>query len=175
MQFVATMISTEILLRAAVLFAMFGLVLVAYLTRFIEPLQFRLLKWHLSIVTGLFWFLIWLILVILFWESVFHYIFPDWSRWIIPPVFGLIFTSAGLIFWWLSNLSGTPVISYLMLSGLWGIITSLIVMHLGILDKPPVLQEANPFAAVVMSVFEFIFFHCIIIGIARLWQMRGEK
>jgi hypothetical protein len=27
----------------------------------------------------------------LFWDSVYHYVFPAWARWFIPPVYGLLF------------------------------------------------------------------------------------
>jgi hypothetical protein len=168
-------VTTEILWRAAVLFALFDTVLVAYLARFIQPQLFRELRWPVTAVTGILWFLIWLIMVSVFWEPVYHYVFPSWSRWIIPPVYGVFFALAGLLFWWLaSRLPGNPVVSLCLLGGLWGTITHIWAIHRGILDKPPLLQEAGSAAVSIMPFFEFVFYWCIILGVAFSWQKRKK-
>lgn len=168
-------VTSEILWRAALLFALFDTVLVAFLARFIEPALFRQLKRHVTLLSGMLWFLIWLAMVIFFWKPVYHYVFPSWSRWIIPPLFGAAFALIGLLFWWLAlQLKGNPVVNFFLLGGLWGMITHVWAIHQGILEKPPLLQGAGPVAASIMPVFEFIFYWCIILGVALLWQRRSE-
>jgi hypothetical protein len=169
-------VTSEILWRAAILFAMFDTVLVIYLARFIEPEHYRKMKWPLTLVTGIFWFLIWLAMVIFFWEPVFHYVFPYWSRWIIPLLFGIGFACIGLLFWWLAlQFKSRPVVNFCLLGGLWGLITHVWAIHRGILDKPPILQEASPVAASIMPIFEFVFYWCVILGLAMRWQRKRDN
>src|SRR5574341_2154410 len=40
---------------------------------------------------------------------------------------------------------------------------------------PPALQGANPVAAVVIAIFEFIFYWCIILGVAALWDYGWQR
>jgi hypothetical protein len=53
-------------------------------------------------------------------------------------------------------------------------VTHVWAVHLGIVDKPPMLQGASPVAAVVFAVFEFTLYWCIILSVAwslwRVWQ-----
>lgn len=35
-----------------------------------------------------------------FWDAVYRYFFPDWARWLIPLVFGLLFAAVALACWW---------------------------------------------------------------------------
>ncbi|MBN1415586.1 MAG: hypothetical protein JW973_10835 [Bacteroidales bacterium] len=168
-------VTTEILWRATVLFAMIDAVLVMYLARFVESEVFRNLRLPLTIITGLFWFLVWLVMVTVFWEPVYHYVFPAWSRWIIPPVYAVFFALIGLLFWWLAlRLSGNPVVNFCLLGGFWGMVTHLWAIHRGILDKPPVLQGVSPIAASIMPIAEFIFYWCIILGVAWIWHKRKQ-
>ncbi len=159
--------------RAAIFFALFDTVLVTYLARFVQPGLFRHLKWPIAVVTGMLWLVIWLVMVTVCWEPVYHYVFPVSLRWIIPPALGIFFALAGLFFWWLAlKLPGHPAISFCLLGGLWGIITHVWAIYRGLLVKPPMLQEASPVAASIMPFFEFVFYWCIILGVAYAWQRR---
>ncbi len=169
-------VTTEVLIRAAVLFALFDTVLVAYLSRFLESRLFHQLKWPVTIISGIFWLLVWMIMVSIFWEPVYQFVFPSWSRWLIPPAMGVFFALAGLFIWWAATrLPGNPVISFCLLGGLWGIITHIWAIYRGILDKPPLLQGASPVAASIMPFFEFVFYWCIILGAAFSWQKRKKR
>ena len=169
-------VTTGILWRAAVLFALIDVVLLAYLARFIQPHMFRRLKWPVTAITAILWFLIWLLMVVVFWEPVYHYVFSPWLRWIIPPACGVQFALIGLFFWWLAlRLSGNPVISLCLLGGLWGMVTHLWAIRQGILEKPPMLQGVSMVAVSVMPIFEFIFFWCVILGLAFYWYKRKEQ
>jgi len=168
-------VTSEILWRAAMLFALFDFVLVAYLSRFIEPEHFRRMKWPVTVITGIFWVLIWLAMVLFFWEPVYHYVFPSWSRWILPPLFGILFGFVGLLFWWLAmHLKGNPVTNFCLLGGLWGMITHILAIQRGLLEKPPMLQEAGVIAASVMPIFEFIFYWCVILGLTMKWLRKSK-
>jgi hypothetical protein len=130
------------------------------------------MKWTLVIVMALFFtFLFGFITSSLFWDTVYSYVFPLWARWIIPPLYGLLFSMVGLFFWRIATHSPTSqVIIFCSLGGLWGVITHILAIYRGILDKPPMLTGANPFAALTIAAFEYIFYWCICLTIAVLIQ-----
>jgi hypothetical protein len=169
-------VTSEILWRTAILLAMIDVVLVLYLARFIPTPLFRQLKWRVITVTAIFWFLVWTAMVVFFWQPVYHYVFPAWARWYIPPVYAMLFALIALLFWWLAlQFSGKPVITFIILGGLWGMGTHIWAIYRGILDKPPLLQDSSPVAASIMPVFEFVLYWCIILGIAMLWQKKTDN
>ena len=47
---------------------------------------------------------------------------------------------------------------FCLFGGLWGMMTHLFAVSIGIVCKPPVLQGAAPVVAVVMAIFEFMFY-----------------
>jgi hypothetical protein len=163
-------VTSEILWKGALIFALIDVVFVSVLTRRIKLVRFLQIKWALMVTMAVFFTLIWGILAsYVFWDSVYHYFFPEWSRWFIPPVYGLLFSAAGLLFWWIAlKLPGNAVINFCLLGGFWGMITHLWAIHRGILEKPPLLQGASSVAAVVIAIFEFMFYWCIVLSIASL-------
>ena len=162
-------ITSEMLWRGTLLFALIDAAFVPILVWRISKPTFRQLSRALFATTAIFWCCIWIWAVGNFWDSVYRYVFPGWARWLIPPVYGLLFAGVGLLFWWLATrLPGTPVASFCLLGGLWGMITHLWAVLLGIVEKPPVLQGAAPAAAVTVAVFEFMFYWCLILSIAAL-------
>ena len=163
-------VTTQILWEGALIFALIDVVFVFILRWRIKPEAFRQLKWTLVITTGIFWCLLLVILMSwIFWEPVYHYVFPNWARWLIPPVYGLLFAAVGLLFWSIAlRFPGNPVVTWCLLGGLWGMITHIWAVYRGILDKPPMLQGASPLAAVIMPIFEFIFYYSIILSLTTL-------
>jgi hypothetical protein len=163
-------VTTEILWKAALIFALIDLVFVGALTKFIRYGELSRMKRELVTVMAVFFFLLFgTVVSILFWDSVYSYVFPSWARWIIPPLYGLLFSMAGLFFWWIASRSpGGQVIIFCLFGGLWGIITHILAIQRGILDKPPMLTGASPVAAVTIATFEFIFYWCICLTITRL-------
>jgi hypothetical protein len=110
-----------------------------------------------------------------FWESIYHYFFPEWIRWLIPPVYGLLFAAVGLVFWWLVfRFPGNAVANLCLLGGLWGVITHIWAVTRGLVDKPPMLKGVNPLAAVVIAGFEFMLYWCIMLSIASLLRYTWE-
>jgi hypothetical protein len=159
-------VTTEILWKAAIIFALIDVIFVGFLARKVKSSKFYQIKWKLVITTSLFWFMIWILMSSLFWDSVYQYVFPSWARWLIPPFYGMMFGAIGLLFWWLAiRLPGNKVLNFCVLGGLLGMITHIWAIEQGILNKPPMLIGASPIAATILPVFEFIFYWCIIITV----------
>jgi hypothetical protein len=165
-------ITSEVLWRGALIFALIDAGFVPLLAWRIKPARFRQLKWILVGTMAVFFSAIWGALAsYYFWEPVYHYIFPEWARWLLPPVYGLLFAAVGLLFWWLAlRLPGNAVVNFCLLGGLWGMISHVVAVHGGIVDKPPMLQGASPVAAIVIAIFEFIFYWCI--SVSAAWLLR---
>lgn len=163
-------VTTEVLWRGAVIFALIDMVFVAVVTRFVKPVELRSMKWRLFILMAVFFCALFgTVASLIFWEPVYSYVFPVWARWLIPPVYGLLFAFIGLFFWWLSfRLPLNPVTNFCILGGLWGIISHIWAIYRGILEKPPMLQGADPFAAVMIAAFEFIFYWCVCLSLTFL-------
>jgi len=163
-------VTTEILWKAALIFAPIDAVFVAILAWRIDNRTFRSLKRTLIVTTALFWFAMWLVMTSgWFWDAVYHYVFPGWARWFIPPVYGLLFGGVAWLFWHFAQLiPGRSVVNYCILGGLWGALSHMWAISRGILDKPPMLQGVAPIAAVVFPIFEFILYWCITVGVAWL-------
>jgi hypothetical protein len=166
-------VTTEILWRGALMFALMDIPFVAVLAWRIKPSRFRQLRWELTTTAAIFYGAIWLALaVIIYWDSVYRYFFPDWMRWLIPFLLGLLNAVAVFVAWWsTSRLKRFPIIGFCFCGGLWGMLTHIWAVSRGIVDNPPMLQGANPVAAVVIAIFEFIFYWCIILSLAlALWH-----
>ncbi len=169
-------VTDEILWRAAIVFALIDTLLLRYLVKKLSGQTFRLLKTFLTITSGLFWFVVWLVMCIYFWEPVYQYVFPSWSRWLIPPAYGILFALIALLFWQISvRLHGNPVMIFCALGGLWGMLTHLWGISRGLIDKPPMLKGLNALPVAVMPVFEFIFYWCIILSIALFVSRHSHR
>ncbi len=162
-------ITTGILLQGALIFACIDSIYIPLLVWRIKPVIFRRIRWVLVGVTAVYWCALWVWVLKTFWDPVYHYVFPAWARGIIPPAYGTLFAGVCLLFWWLAlRLRGNPVLTFCLLGGLWGIITHLMAIALGIVSKPPVLQGAAPQAAIIIAFFEFMFYWCLILSVAAL-------
>jgi hypothetical protein len=60
-----------------------------------------------------------------------------------------------------------PVPTYCLLGGALGSLTHIRAVQLGVVTKPPMLQGASPLAAVVIAFFEFMFYWCTILLLAK--------
>ncbi len=165
-------VTTAILLKGALIFVLIDIVIVSILARLVKPEELFRMKWKLIIIMAVFFTALFGTLVsIVFWDSVYSYVFPARARWIIPPVYGLMFSLVGLFFWWLSfRLPSNPVINFCLLGGLWGILSHFIAIQRGLLEKPPMLIGASPAAAMTIAAFEFIFYWCACLVITRFTE-----
>jgi len=169
-------VTNEILLRGALIFALIDIFFVAILYKLIKPAELERMKWELVLVMAVFFtVLLGSVMSIIFWESVYCYVFPSWARWIVPPSYGLLFSLSGLFFWWISvRVPKFSVIIFCLTGGLWGILTHILAVQRGILDKPPMLKGSGPGAALTIAAFEFVFYWCICLSISiiitALWR-----
>jgi FtsH-binding integral membrane protein len=162
-------VTTEILWLGALIFGLVDIPFVVILARRIDRELFRQLRSVLIVTTGIFWCAIWGLMSLVYWEAVYHYVFPAWARWLIPPVYGCLFAGVALLFWSLSfRIPGRPVLNFCVLGGLWGTVTHIWGISRGLLEKPPMLQGTSPIAATIMPFFEFVFYWCTILTIALL-------
>ncbi len=169
-------VTTDILWRAAIVFAVVDVCLVALLLRRLTRETFIRLRPFLVITSGVFWFVVWLLMDIYFWDSVYHYVFPPWARWIIPPAYGLLFSLVALLFWWISlRLPGVPLLNFCILGGLWGAATHLWGISRGLIDKPPMLQGLSVVSVAIMPIFEFGFYWCVILSISLFLSRHSQR
>jgi hypothetical protein len=169
-------ITSETLWLGTFIFAVIDAVFVPILVWRINPAKFRRLKWTLGITTAIFCSALWTWGFVNFWDSIYHYVFPAWAHWLIPPTFGLIYAGISILFWWLAlSLRGKAVANFCLLGGLWGMTTHLFAVSIGIVNKPPVLQGAAPAAAVIIAIFEFTFYWCVILSVAVLLDHGWRK
>jgi hypothetical protein len=162
-------ITTELLLQSALVFAILDLILAAILVWRIKPQTFRQLKWELLAVTALFWCGLWFWVIVNFWETVYRLVFPGWAHWLMPFFQAALTTVVAALAWRLSlRFRAHPLIAYLLFGGLWGMVSHLWAVSRGIVDRPSMLQGASPVSAVIIAIFEFIFYWCIICAAAAL-------
>ncbi len=166
-------VTSEVLWRGAVMFLLLDSGLAFLLVHRVNTSLFRASKWPIIFTTTLFWALVWTAMMVFFWEPVYQYVFPPWSRWFIPPVYALFFAFVGFLFWWLAlRLFVNAVAGFLLLGGVWGSVSHVWAISRGILEKPPMLQGASPWPAVVLPFFEFIFYWCVIVGVSTFVHSR---
>jgi len=162
-------ITTELLYRGALLFALVDAIFVPLLVWRIKPELFRQVKWILVVVAGIIWLGIWGWAIGNFWETVYVHVFPAWGRYVLPPAFGLLMALAALGLWTLAlRLRLHPVLGYVLSGGLLGVCTHIWAVYRGIVEKPPMLQGASPVAAVVVAFFEYMLYWCVILGLSAL-------
>jgi hypothetical protein len=162
-------ITTELLYRGALAFALMDAIFVPLLVWRVKEEIFPRLKWPLAIAAALVWYGIWSWALGNFWESVYSYVFPAWAQTWIPSI---AFVVAGLValgLWQLAiRARGKMVITYCLMGGLLGSLTHLWAVYRGVVTGPPMLQGASPLAAVVIAFFEYIFYWCVILVLAEI-------
>jgi hypothetical protein len=170
-------VTSQILWRGSVGFALVDVGLLWLLTRRVTPALFRELHGTLLAVTAAFWFLLWLSLVSIgFWDRVYGYLFPSWSRWLLPAGQAVLTAGVAALAHAIAvRLPGQPVVSFCLFGGVWGSLGHTWGVFMGLLDKPPMLHGASPVAAVVIAFFEFTFYFCIIVFLSlQVRRLRGR-
>lgn len=162
-------ITTDLLWKGAFAFAAIDLFFVPLLAWLVKPARLVRLKWNLVIVSAIFWFALWASMLAIFWETVYQYVFPAWASHIIPLADGVLSAGITLLFWWIaSHAHRFSSAIFCLLGGVWGLLSHINAVLLGIVRKPPVLQGASPYAAIGVAIFEFIFYWCAILSISAL-------
>jgi hypothetical protein len=163
---------SEQLWTDSVIMALVDVIFVLLLAWRIKPARFRQLKWTLVGTAAISWSIFGIVLVLVFWGTYYHYFFPSWFRSggilvFVPILYGLF----ALVFYWLAlRVPGNPILNFCLLAGLEGVLEHLWgIVGLKILDFP-LLQETSPAAILAFSFPEYIFYWCIVISIALLFQ-----
>jgi hypothetical protein len=164
-------ITTEILYRGALLFALLDAVYVPILVWRVKEEAFRQLKWPLVISGALIWYGIWSWAIGNYWEPIYSYVFPAWMQAWVPRIALIV---AGLVAFGLWSvalrLKRNIVLTYCLSGGVIGSLTHLWAVQFGIVTKPPMLQGASPLATVVIAFFEYLFYWCTILLIAWIME-----
>jgi hypothetical protein len=169
-------ITTEMLVQGALAFALLDAVYVPLLMWRVKRETFHRMKWPLAISAALIWYGIWSWAIGNFWETVYRYVFPAWTHARLPYIAGVIAGAVALGLWSLViRINWNPVLSFCLMGGVLGILSHIWAVVRGIVTKPPMLQGASPLAAVVIAFFEFTFYWCTILVIARgiEWAQSG--
>lgn len=160
-------ITSEMLLRGALVFALLNGLYVPLLAWRIGRERFQRLNWSLPLAASLVWLGIWSWAIGNFWGTVYAYVFPAWARDWAPWI---AFFAAGIAAYglWAVALrsSWKPVIAYCLLGGALGSLTHIWAVYRGVVSKPPMLAGASPLGAVVIAFFEYMFYWCVILSLA---------
>ena len=153
---------------SAIVTGLIVLGLVALLLWRIKPSHFRQLRWALVVSAAVFWSAFSLILVRIFWDSYYEYLYPPWFGAggilvFVPLLYGLFAFS----FHWLAlRLPGHPLISFCILCGIESVLEHVGGIYGMNITQLPVLQEASPASILAFSFPEYILYWCIVIAIA---------
>ncbi len=165
--------STDFWMATTVAIAM-DLVLLGVLVWQVRPSSCRHLGPVLTIVSGILWGGFGCVLVWVFWDLYYRYLFPDWVRWVIP-LNAILYGAIGLGLWWLSGKPrGGRVLAFCMLGGLAGVLEHLLgISWLGVLEKVPFLKGVDPQPLLVFAFFEYVLYWGIVLGAAVLVERTG--
>jgi len=163
-------LTPALMYRAAAVVALLDVLLVIALTRQIGTDGLRRARWTVPLVSGVFWVGVWLTMVVVFWDDVYGHVFPAWARWLVPPVYGLGYAGVAALWRYLAlRLPRAAVAVFVALWGLTGALTHwYAIAALGLLERPPMLQQLTPASAIVFATFEFGFYGCAILALGSL-------
>jgi len=133
----------------------------------VSPALFRRLKWQLVAAASLLYAVLWFAVgSVTYWDAVYSHVFPAWSRWVLPFWFGVVFGAAALLFWAVSvRARRWPAVWFALLGGLVSLVGHGIGISRGLM-RVPMLAQASAVSALVFGVFEFVFYWCLIVGLA---------
>ena len=162
-------ITTDLLYKAALVFALMDAIYIPLLVWRVRAETFRRMKWSLFIAAALVWYGIWAWAIGNFWEPVYSYVFPVWAQTWVPWIAFVVAGIVALGLWMMAiRFPWRPVVTFCLMSGVLGSMTHIWAVYRGIVTKPPILQGASPLAAVIIAFFEYIFYWCTILVIANL-------
>ena len=157
---------------SAIIMVLVDAAFIGLLTWRIKPSSFRELKWILAGSAAIFWSAFGIVLVSVFWDTYYIYFYPGWLRsggilLFVPVLFGVL----ALAFHWLSlRLPGNPILTFCLLGGVESVVEHLWGIYGMKILEIPFLQQASPASILAFAFPEYIFYWCIVIGIAALIQ-----
>ncbi len=160
-------LTSSLMWRAALVTALIDVPLLTLLAWRVSPDLFRRLKWPLAGSAFLVYAVIWGVVgSLIYWDEVYSAIFPAWFHWLLPLIYGTLFGLLALAFWWLGRrVARLQVVCFCLLGGLSSIAGHTIGITRGLMNVP-LLAQTSIASALTFGVFEFIFYFCIIVGLA---------
>ena len=169
-------VTSELLWRTTLLALLIDAPLLFLIARWVSSELFGQLKWSLAGAAFVVHAALWgTFASVYFWDSVYQAIFPAWSRWWLPLGYGLLFGALALGFWRVSLLAPRwPAVWFILLGGLESLIGHSIGISRGLL-RVPLLAQASAVSALTFGVFEYIFYSCVIVGLAVAGRWLGRR
>ncbi len=138
----------------------------AVLYQIMRPDLFRQLGVIILVISGLFFGVVWTIVLAWGWDWFYVYVFPMWMKdmgW----AWGVAYALVGWGMWWVAKRFRKPLLVWAALGGLEGIVTHAWAIWVGgVVSKPPIIQGANPWAVLAFACFEKMFYWLVILGLA---------
>jgi len=136
------------------------------LSGFIQSEEFKRLGGIILVLSGLFFGVLWTIVLHWAWDWFYVHVFPGWMKG-LGWAWGVAYALVGWGMWWLAKRFKKPVLVWAALGGLEGIVTHAWAIWVGgVVSKPPIIQGANPWAVLAFACFEKMFYWLIILGIS---------
>ncbi len=160
-------LTTELMWRPAWVTLLIDAPLLVVIGRFVSPALFAQLKWYLAGATFTVFALIWLSVgSVMYWEEVYSAIFPAWWHWLLPLIYGTLDGLLALLFWRVSRLATRwQAVWFTLCGGLLSIAGHSVGVSRGLM-RVPMLANVSVVSALTFGVFEYIFYWCIIVGLA---------
>ncbi len=162
-------LTSALLWRATGIALLIDVPLLAIVARWVSDDLFRELKWHLAAAAFVVYAALWgVVASFVYWDAVYSAIFPAWSRWMLPPWFGLLFGAAALLFWRIGMAAPRwRVVWFVVLGGLVSLVGHSIGIARGLM-RVPMLRDASAASALAFGVFEFAFYFSLIVLLAAV-------
>ena len=83
-------VTSALLWRCILIVAPVVVVFVSFLSSWVRFASPRKVQWLIAGTTAGFFAALWAVVVsFVFWQPVYHYLFPEWSRWLLPLLVAL--------------------------------------------------------------------------------------
>jgi len=163
----AERLTSEVLWRVTIIAVLIDAPLIILIGRWVSAELFRKLKWYLAAAAFVVYATLWgTFASVYFWDAVYQYVFPSWSRWMLPGGYGVLFGAIAVALWRASvAFARWQSVWFCLLGGLVSLVGHGIGISRGLL-RVPLLAEASAISALVFGVFEFMFYWCVIVGLA---------
>ncbi len=171
-----SIVTTELLWAGTLLLLFIDCALFPLAVALVPRPRFAAMRLSVTICSGFFWACLWATVVAIYWDDVYGYFFPAWSRVLIPIAFGLFYAIAASLLWRLAMaLRVNPVLSFVLGGATIGPLTHVWAVSRGLVERAPMLNGASPLAAVVISFPEFACYWIVILLAAALAQRFRDR
>lgn len=160
-------VTSELLWKAAGVAALIDVPLLWLVHRFVRAPLLARLKSRLAVAAALVFAAIWAVFgSVLYWDDVYRAVFPAWSRWLLPPAFGVLFGLLAVGLWHVAvRARDWAAVTFVILGSLVSLGGHGIGIARGLLDVP-LLAGASAVSALTFGVLEFIVYWCLIVAAA---------